>query len=210
MPILETAPVDVALVLAVDCSSSVDAGDYRLQMDGIAKAVRHPRILEAIKAGPLQRMALCLVQWSNRHNQTIAVPWAGLSDQADIEAFAVATEKAERHWTPGGTGLGAAMAFCTKLLLDLSFPAVRRVIDISGDGADNENGNLPEARQIATANAITINGLPLIYGQQRIADYYLKNVICGPEAFVIPTQNLQTFPEAMQRKLLRELRSLGV
>ncbi len=121
MPILETAPVDVALVLAVDCSSSVDAGDYRLQMDGIAKAVRHPRILEAIKAGPLQRMALCLVQWSNRHNQTIAVPWAGLSDQADIEAFAVATEKAERHWTPGGTGLGAAMAFCTKLLLDLLF-----------------------------------------------------------------------------------------
>jgi Protein of unknown function (DUF1194) len=207
---LGRSPVDVALVLAVDCSSSVDAGDYQMQMTGIAKAVRSPLILDAIRASPLQRLALCLVHWSNARNQTVAVPWIGISERADVEVFARVTEKVTRHWSPGGTGLGAAMRFCTQLLIDLPVAAGRLVVDVSGDGADNENGKLSEARDFAVANGVIINGLPIIYGQQHIEEYYRQNVICGPQAFVVPTSDLRGFPEAMEKKMVRELLGFGV
>jgi Protein of unknown function (DUF1194) len=205
-----TAPVDIALVLAIDCSSSVDAGDFSLQMQGTAKALRHPLIVEAIRAGPLKRIAMCMVQWSSRNSQVVAVPWHGLSNTSEVQILATKIETADRHWQPGGTGLAKAMAFCVKLFERLPIATARKVIDISGDGADNENGNLAKARQSAIANSVTINGLPIVYGQKRIVEYYSANVICGPNAFVMPTENLQSFPEAMQKKLLRELQTQSV
>jgi Protein of unknown function (DUF1194) len=207
---LGSLPVDIALVLAIDCSSSVDDGDFTLQMRGTALALKFPAILEAIQSGPLKRIALALVQWSSRNSQTIAVPWHGISIRTDIDNFAHLIESAERHWQPGGTGLAKAMEFCVDMLNKLPIAAARKVIDISGDGADNENGNLAKARMFAVNNAVTINGLPIVYGQKQIVDYYVANVICGPDPFVIPTENLQSFPEAMTIKLLRELQSWSV
>ncbi len=207
---LGSAPVDVALVLAVDCSSSVDAGDYMLQMQGTASALRHFAVLEAIRAGPLKRVAMAVVQWSSRNSQSVAVPWHTISTVTDVETFAQTVERVERKWQPGGTGLANAMIFCVKLVSNLPVVAARKVIDVSGDGADNENGNLGEARQNAIANKITINGLPILYGQKHILDYYAANVICGPGAFAIPANNLQSFPEIMKKKLLRELQAWSV
>lgn len=207
---LGTAPVDVALVLAVDCSSSVDAGDFGLQMQGTAKALRYPPVLDAIAAGPFRRIAVCMVHWSSRNSQVVAVPWHGLSISADIDNFAHQVETVDRHWQPGGTGLAAAMNFCVSVLINLPITAAARVIDISGDGADNENGDLTKARNKAIANNFTINGLPILYGQQHIEDYYRANVICGPEAFLMPTQTLQSYTEVLQKKLLRELQSRSV
>ena len=207
---LGSAPVDVALALAIDCSSSVDAGDFSLQMQGTAKALRFAPILEAIQAGPLKQIAVSLVQWSSRNSQVVAVPWHILSTKDDIAVITQKIETVDRQWQPGGTGLAKAMEFCVNLLYTSPIPAMRKVIDVSGDGADNENGDLAKARHLAVSNGVTINGLPILYGQKNIQEYFNKNVICGPDAFVIPTENLKSFPQAMQKKLLRELQSWSV
>ena len=202
--------VDLALVLAVDCSSSVDAGDFRLQMDGIAAALRNPPLLEAIAAGNFRRIAVTLVQWSSWQSQEIAVEWRVLGTRADLEAFAVETEKAERRWLPGGTGLAAAITFSIAMLESVPVLTSRRVIDVSGDGEDNDGGDPRLARDAAVARGITINGLPITNGSSSLLSYYRDQVIGGPGAFLMPAANMLSFKEAMIGKLLREVRQLTV
>ena len=197
--------VDLALVLAVDCSSSVDAADFHLQMTGIAAALRNPPLLEAIIAGPNQCVAITLVQWSNRNAQMIAVPWRFLGSKTDIENCARETEQTARNWLPGGTGLAVAIDFCVELLQAIPFVAVRRAIDVSGDGEDNEGGDVEAARHNAANLGMTINGLPITDDSPRIEAYYRQRVIAGPGAFAIPAANILNFSEAMTQKLLREI-----
>jgi len=201
--------VDLALVLAVDCSSSVDAGDFRLQMDGIAAALRNPPLFEAIAAGSCQQIALTLVLWSNRDSQAIAIAWRVLSSRLELEAIAQETEKAERRWRPGGTGLAAAVDFSVSLLQTLPIAARRRAIDVSGDGTDNEGGDAARARDGALALGVTINGLPIISGSHELEAYYRDRVIGGPGSFIMPAVNILSFRDAMTRKLLREVRAIG-
>lgn len=207
MTVSAASEFDLALVLAVDCSSSVDAGDFKLQMGGIASALRQPNIVEAIHAGPSGRIALALVQWSTHDSQTISVPWITLAGETDIEAAALIIAHLERKWRPGGTGLAAAVTFCTRLLLNLPRRATRYVIDVSGDGEDNEGGNAGLARDAAVALGISINGLPILSGSKYLESYYRDNVIGGPGAFLITVENLQDFANAMNQKLLREIRT---
>ena len=197
--------VDLALVLAVDCSSSADAGDFRLQMDGIAAALRNPPLFEAIAAGSCRRIAVALVQWSTRNSQAIAIAWQVVASRQELEAVARETERAERHWHPGGTGLAAAVDFSAALLQNLPLAAGRRVIDVSGDGADNEGGDAARARNDALASGVTINGLPIITGSHELEAYYRERVIGGPGSFVMPAENIWSFRDAMTRKLLREV-----
>lgn len=199
------ASVDLALVLAVDCSSSVDSGDYYLQMNGIAAALRNPPLFDAIREGPNQSVAIILVQWSNRFGQMIAVPWRILSSESDIETCARDVELAPRQWFPGGTGLAAALEFCTDMFQNLPFIAARRVIDVSGDGEENEGGDVAAARQRAVGHGITINGLPIIDGSLLVEAYYRLRVIAGPGSFIIPAVNIHAFKTAMVQKLLREI-----
>ncbi len=197
--------VDLALVLAVDCSSSVDAGDYHLQMFGIAQALRNPKILDAIQSGENQRIALALVQWSTRRSQRIIIKWRILATQHDVFQTAQEIEKAERQWQIGGTGLAAAIDFSTALIGKLGAGATRKVIDISGDGQENDEGDVASSRSAAIANGITINGLPILDGSRTIEAYYRYHVIGGPGSFVVPTLNSASFGEAMEQKLLREI-----
>lgn len=104
--------VDLALVLAVDCSSSVDDADFRLQMDGIAAALRNPPLIAAIAAGSNRQIALTLVHWSSRASQAVAVPWRVLAFHGDMDAVANEVEIAERRWRPGGTGLSGCRSPC--------------------------------------------------------------------------------------------------
>ncbi len=201
---------DLALVLAVDCSSSVDDGDYRLQMDGIAAALRNPPLFTAISTGPNRQIALTLVQWSSRKSQEVVVEWRVLASPMDLEAFAADVEKAERRWLPGGTGLAAAVIFSVALLQTLPISATRGVIDVSGDGEDNDGGDASLARNEALARGITINGLPIINGSRRLEAYYRNDVIGGRGAFVMPAENMFSFRDAMTRKLLREVGELSV
>ena len=201
--------VDLALVLAVDCSSSVDVGDFRLQMDGIAAALRNPPLFEAIAAGSCQQIALTLVLWSSRDSQAIAIAWRVLSSRLELEAIAQETENAERRWRPGGTGLAAAVDFSVSLLQTLPVAARRRAIDVSGDGTDNEGGDAVRARDGALALGVTINGLPIISGSRELEAYYRDRVIGGPGSFIVPAVNILSFRDAMTRKLLREVRAVG-
>ena len=201
--------VDLALVLAVDCSSSVDEGDFRLQMDGIAAALRNPPLFDAIAAGRFKQVALTLLQWSSRKSQFVAIDWRVLASHNDLEAVAREAERARRNWQPGGTGLAAAIAFSIALLETLPLLATRRVIDVSGDGEDNDGGNAGEARDEALARGITINGLPIINGTQGLEAYYSAQVIGGAGSFLMPTDNMFSFRDAMTRKLLREVEQVS-
>jgi Protein of unknown function (DUF1194) len=200
--------VDLALVLAVDCSSSVDAGDFKLQMDGIAAALRNPPLFDAIAAGNFRRIAVTLLQWSSWQSQEVTVEWRVVGERAELEAFAQEAEKAKRKWLPGGTGLAAAIAFSIALLEKAPVLAARRVIDVSGDGEDNDGGDAALARDEAVARGITINGLPILSGSSSLLAYYRRQVIGGPGAFLMPAANMNSFREAMTGKLLREVGDL--
>jgi len=197
--------VDLGLVLAVDCSSSADAADYKLQMDGIASALRDPSVYDAIAAGTHGQIALALVQWSTAQSQVTTLHWRLLASQRDLEATARVIETTERQWRPGATGLAVAVDYSTVLLQTLPVPAERRVIDVSGDGADNEGGNPAAARDQALALGISINGLPILYDSLYLYGYYHDQVIGGPGAFLEPAHDMRAFRDAMLRKLLREI-----
>ncbi len=197
--------VDLALVLAVDCSSSVDEGDFRLQMDGIAAAVRNPQLLDAITTGRHRAIALTLLQWSSAKSQEVTIGWRVLVQASDLEAFARQAESAKRKWLPGGTGLAAAIVYSVALLETAPVVAMRRVIDVSGDGEDNDGGSAAQARDEAVARGITVNGLPIISGSRRLETYYRTQVIGGDDAFLVPAGNMMAFEDAMTKKLLREV-----
>jgi hypothetical protein len=193
------------LVLAVDCSSSVDPVEFRIQMEGIAAALRHPAVHDAIAAGRQRRIALTLVLWSGARSQSIAMPWHVLATEADLEAAAVEIAGARRVWQAGGTALAIAIDFAADLLTGLAFPATRRVIDVSGDGIDNVTSTASEARDRAVAQGITINGLPITKGSQLLPVYYKTQVIGGRDAFVEPAPDVAAFQGTILRKLLREI-----
>ena len=200
--------VDLALVFAVDVSSSVDEGDYQLQMGGISQALRNPLTLHYIQSGPEQKVAISLVQWSTAKTQVVTLDWHILVDGPSIEAAAKAIETQPRRWSLGGTGLAAALVFCADLLKALPQPTRRRLIDVSGDGQDNEGGDVATARALTLAQGITINGLPIIEGSEHIENYYRTQVMGGPGAFIEPAVNILAFGKAMETKLLRELQDL--
>ena len=198
-------PVDVALVLAVDVSSSVDSGDFQLQMQGIAAALRQSAILQIIRAGRHQQVALALVQWSTSDSQVVTIPWQIISTFAEVEFMARAVETAGRVYMPGGTGLAAAVTFSAALLAQFPMPADRKVIDVSGDGMENDDGDVPSARTLALERGIVINGLPEVSGSQLLVPYYRDVLIGGAGAFIEPAANILAFGAAMKRKLIREL-----
>jgi hypothetical protein len=202
---MQASAVDLALILAVDVSSSIDAGDYRLQMDGIAGALRDHEIQQAIAAGPFGAIALSLVQWSTKASQATTLDWSVIGSAAQAEGAAAAVEKITRHWVPGGTGMAAAIRFCAQHFHSLSWQATHHVIDISGDGEDSEGGDVAGARANAVAADITINGLPIISGSTTIEDYYARRVIAGSNCFYVPATNIMAFHEAIRKKLLREI-----
>ena len=200
---------DLALVLAVDCSSSIDAGDYQLQMRGIASALRQDSVFVAIRASKYRRLALALVQWSTSSKQVVSLPWRFLKARVDFEAAAHAIESIARDSAPGGTGMAGALNFSVTMLQQLPFAASRYVIDVSGDGVENDGGDVPGARAAALELGIVINGLPVISDSEELLAYYSDMVIGGAGAFVEPALNIMAFEEAMKRKLLRELQPLS-
>lgn len=197
--------VDLGLVLAVDCSTSIDAADYQIQMGGIAAALRHPSLEKAIASGEHGKIVFSLVLWSTARSQVVALPWRILANAIDLEIAARTITAAPRQWIPGGTGLAAAVEFSTALLVAPPFAAGRLVIDVSGDGADNEGGSPAAARDRAVSHGITINGLPILDGDTTIADYYRDQVIGGAGAFLEPTRNIMSFRDTILKKLLREI-----
>lgn len=201
------ASVDLALVLAVDASTSVSREEFGLQLDGIAASLRHPRVIQTIRSGAAGAIAIALVEWSSPHQTWLAVPWTRVSDAASAHRLADVISNTPRLFFDGGTAIGAALKFATEQFDLLPFPTGRRVIDVSGDGSNTHLPDVTAMRDAAIARGITINGLPILSREEGMEKYYRRRVIGGPGSFVEIAVDYTAFPDAMLRKLLREIRS---
>jgi hypothetical protein len=197
--------VDLALVLAVDASGSVDHVRFELQKQGYAEAFRHPRVIAAIQSGPTQSIAVIMMQWTGPAQQMTAVPWTRISDAASANAFADAIAKSPRALFGGGTSISGAIDTSMALLFDNPYKAARRVVDISGDGANNRGRPASAARDEAVRAGVGINGLPILTLEPDLDRYYEQNVIGGPGAFMIAAKSYETFADAILKKLIAEI-----
>ena len=196
--------VDLALVLAIDVSGSVSDQRLRLQLQGYIAAFRAPELARAVRGGPDGRIAATVVEWSDFGHQDQTVPWHVIADAPGAQGFAVAIEQSTLSG-PGWTSLSGAIGFSAALLRRSGFRARRRVIDISGDGVNNDGPPVTAARDAAVAAGITINGLPIVALDRSLASYYRRNVIGGPDAFVEVARTIDSFAAAVLRKLLMEV-----
>src|SRR5258708_3034781 len=194
--------VDLALVLAVDASGSVDQTRFELQKQGYAAAFRHPRVIAAIQSGPTQSIAVIMMQWTGPALQVTAVPWTRISDTASANAFADAIARSPRALFGGGTSISGAIDTSMALLFDNPYKAARRVVDISGDGANNRGRPASLARDEAVRAGVGINGLPILTLEPDLDRYYEQNVIGGPGAFMIAGEGYGTFADALLKKVL--------
>lgn len=205
-------PVDLELVIAVDISRSIDDEEAKLQRDGYIAALTNPRVINAIRSGPVGAIAIAYVEWAGVQYQHTIVPWTRVADAKSAESFATQITAAPRiaaNWT----AISGAIDFSLRLFDENPYKGARRVIDISGDGRNNSGRPVQDARDEAVKAGITINGLPIIndrpnfsYPPERDLDlYYERNVIGGPGAFVKPAESFEAFGAAILAKLIREI-----
>jgi hypothetical protein len=199
--------VDLKLVLAVDASGSVDQHEFALQMGGIAAAFRDPAVREAIRSGPKKRIAVNVTVWAQHEVPKDSSNWSILASDADMERFAAMVSAFPRR-VNGGTGMGAGLAAALHAIESSGLEAPREIVDISGDGAESPARDyvvmMPQARQMAAARGVVVNGLAIL-GETNVDDWYRRNVLVGPGSFLIVAQDYEDFAEAIRRKLLREI-----
>jgi hypothetical protein len=205
--------VDLELALAIDVSGSIDPQEAALQRDGYLKALVDPQVLRAIAGGERKKIAVTYFEWASFGYQRLIVDWSVISDQASAQAFvkrlAAAPISTER-WT----SISAAIEFAMRRFETNPHKGGRRVIDISGDGRNNNGRDLEEVRAEALARGIVINGLPIVNDRptrwgtppERDLDlYYRDHVIGGPGAFFIVADGFHSFANAIRTKLVREI-----
>jgi hypothetical protein len=202
--------VDLILVLAVDCSYSVDNREFRLQMDGIGHAFQTKEVQRAIESGPLGKIAVTVFQWSDAENQSLSTPWTIIDGPASANAFAQKVFGIQRELAEGGTAIGAALIFAAAALTAAPFTALRKVIDVSSDGRNNRGEIVDLARDEVTARGITINGLAILNEWPTLDRYFENSVIGGPYHFVLVANDYEAYKEAIYRKLLKEITGPGL
>ncbi|WP_373504597.1 DUF1194 domain-containing protein [Aestuariivirga sp.] len=201
--------VDLALILAVDCSFSVDSQEFRLQMEGLGKAFMRPEVKQAIAQGQRQRIAVAVVQWSDEPNQKAVLPWTIVSGAADADELGQILMSMTRDLAEGGTSISTALTYSAALFAAAP-SAERRVIDVSSDGRNNSGLPVKPVRDRLVANGITINGLTILNEWPTLDTYFENNVVGGTGHFVIPANDYEAFGEAIYRKLLREITGPGI
>jgi Protein of unknown function (DUF1194) len=208
--------VDVEIVLAADVSRSIDDKEFALQRKGYAAAMTDRRVLRAVQAARNQAIGVCFIEWSGDDEQHVVVDWTRITDEEDGAGFAAAIRAAPRSFT-GRTSISAAIDFAMVRFQQVRWPPARRVIDISGDGTSNAGRPITAARDAAAAAGVTINGLAIInespdlgysahtHPPGGLPDYYRRNVLGGPDAFLIVVKDFGSFAEAMAEKLAKEI-----
>lgn len=206
-----------ALALGLDVSGSVDAQEYRLQMDGVAGALSSPQVLELVLGMPSAPIYLAVFEWSDPTFQRVVVPWSRLSTATDVRDVATQLRATKRIAAPPSTALGQAMNFGGDLLSQQS-NCWTRTLDISGDGKSNTGPRPKTVQNWKSTQNITINGLVIGSDPQNFSDtrqihigelqaYFEADVIKGPGAFVETALGFKAYQAAMTAKLLRELQS---
>ncbi|WP_243694281.1 DUF1194 domain-containing protein [Shimia isoporae] len=192
---------DIALLLAVDVSGSVDAQEYRIQMDGLAAGLRDGVVVEAlIKA----EAAVALMQWTGERRQQVSVPWTRVRNTIEAEALAVAVEQMPRAWTKYSTAIGDAL-WRGADLIEQAPECRRKVIDVSGDGVSNEGIEPSEGRSRLDNLGVTVNALVIETDEADLTGYFWENVITGSGAFVVTANGFADYPARIRQKLIREV-----
>jgi hypothetical protein len=197
-------PVDLALVLVVDVSLSVNEERYALQRDGTAAAIESAEFAKALDAGTNKAVAVTVMEFSDPDRQIVVMPWTRIASPADAKAFATKLRQVHRS-SAGLTGIANALLAAEDLLIDVPWPTTRRVVDVSGDGMSNIGPPIETVRDKLVGDGITINGLPILTEEPWLETYYSLYVIGGPGSFVVVAQNLESFADAMRRKLIAEM-----
>ncbi|MDW4497508.1 DUF1194 domain-containing protein [Sulfitobacter sp. D35] len=211
----ETTEVDVELFLAVDVSRSMSAVELEIQRRGYAAALVSDEVISAVEGGLLGRIAITYVEWAGEGSQTVVVPWTVLASLEDAVGVANAIT-ARFNNGMRRTSISGALDYAARDIRENAYDGLRRVIDVSGDGPNNQGGPVLASRDAALAEGLVINGLPLmtsdafseIWGIPDLDAYYRNCVIGGPGAFVIPVLNWDQFAEAVKRKLVLEIASV--
>ncbi|WP_420328594.1 DUF1194 domain-containing protein [Mameliella sp.] len=195
----------LALLLALDVSSSVDEAEYRLQRDGLAAALTSPDVQGAI----LQQgggVALAVYEWSGRRQSVVVQDWVLLHSAGDIAAVAARLQRVQRSYRRFPTALGYALGFGATLMQEAP-PCERQVIDVSGDGITNDGFWPGLAYKHFPFERITVNALAVLGADPSVVDHYEFEVLHGPGAFIETAEGYEGFERAMIRKLYREIQN---
>jgi hypothetical protein len=207
-----TPSVDVELILAVDVSYSMDMDELAIQREGYAQAIVSKEFLQALKSGPNGKIAVTYFEWAASSDQKIIIPWRVIDGPETADAVANEIMKTPIR-RASRTSISGAINFAMPLFDENPYRGLRRVIDISGDGPNNNGGPVVVARDAAIEKGIVINGLPIMVKEPSYStmdidnlDFYYEDcVIGGPGAFVVTIKDREKFKEAIRTKLLLEV-----
>lgn len=210
------AQVDVELILAVDVSYSMDLDELAVQREGYAQAIISSDFLQALKSGPQGKVAITYFEWAAANDQKVIIPWRIVDGPETADAVAAEIMKAPLR-RASRTSISGAINFGMELFADNPYKGFRRVIDISGDGPNNNGEPVAIARDAALSKGVVINGLPIMvkaatYATMDIDNldiYYEDCVIGGPGSFVVPIKERARFKEAIRTKLVLEVANLN-
>ncbi|MGL4280929.1 MAG: DUF1194 domain-containing protein [Albidovulum sp.] len=213
MPADAAEEVDLELLLMVDVSRSMSSAELEIQRQGYVEALRSDSVAAALGRALTGKIALAYVEWAGEKRQRIIQDWVLIEGREDL--FAVAEVLAGDHsTTQSRTSISGALRYGAAFLDANEFNGMRRVIDISGDGPNNQGGEVTAVRDAVVARGVTINGLPLMTQDgvfMRIPDldaYYANCVIGGPGAFLVPVYKWEDFGPAVTQKLVLEIAGL--
>jgi Ca-activated chloride channel family protein len=197
---LPASACGTALMLSMDVSNSVDAGEYRIQTDGLAAALRDPQVTEGLTLGG---GAVAVMQWSGAGMQQISIPWTRVTTAAELRALAGRVETMPRAYIGANTALGEALSAAIGAFAPVR-DCARLVLDVSGDGSDNAGTNPATARRLAARQGITVNALAIEGLGAAITNYYRAQVIT-PDGFVETARGFTDYARAIRDKMRREV-----
>ena len=209
----QTVPsVDVELIIAVDVSYSMDLDELAVQREGYAQAIVSKEFLQALGSGPTNKISVTYFEWSASSDQKIIIPWRVIDgpEAADAVAYEIMNKPVRRG---SRTSISGAILFAIPLFDEDPYQGLRRVIDISGDGPNNNGPPVTPTRDEALGRGIVINGLPIMVREPSYSTtdidnldwYYEDCVIGGPGSFVVPIKERERFKEAIRSKLIQEV-----
>jgi hypothetical protein len=217
-PVHAAERVDVALVLAADVSRSITSDKFDLQRKGYAAALTDPEVLEAIGSGQNHRIAVAFLEWSGSGSQTVVVNWSLIGSKEEAGAVAAQILAAPRAFA-NRTAIGSALQYATTLVAQCPYPSDRKVIDVSGDGTNNDGSPPGGERDAALASGVsTVNGLVILSAPsassylrdhenppEGLQAYYRQNVAGGMGSFVLVAKSFESFGRSLVAKLVQEI-----
>ena len=204
--------VDVELVLAVDVSYSMDPDEQALQREGYRLALTSKEFLNALREGAHGKIAITYVEWAGEFDQKIVMPWRLIDGPEAADAVSAEIGRAP-YRRASRTSISGGLRFARDLFGKGPYRGVRKVIDVSGDGTNNNGPPVAPMRDETIAAGIVINGLPIMLKRpnrgmldiENLDVYYEDCVTGGPGSFVIPIREREQFIEATREKLVQEI-----